>query len=62
MVVIGTSSGRVISYRIESGQAEGNPFQASREMGVTMLTTLLNVHDNEVYLMEVGDKELHVFV
>ena len=27
-----------------------------------MLTTLMNVYDNEVYLMEVGDKSLHVYV
>ena len=31
-------------------------------MPVTMLTTLMNVYDTEVYLMEVGDKSLHVFV
>ena len=61
-LVIGTSSGRVIAYNIESGVAEGNPFQASRSLGVTMLTTLMNLQDNEVYLMEVGDKELHVYI
>ena len=31
-------------------------------MAVTMLTTLQNVYDNDVYLMEVGDKSLHVYV
>ena len=31
-------------------------------MGVTMLTTMMSFQDNEVYLMEVGDKELHVYV
>lgn len=29
-------------------------------MPITMLTTLMNVYDTEVYLMEVGDKSLHV--
>ena len=62
LLAIGTSAGRVISYRIETGQAEGNPLQVSQNMAVTMLTTLQNVYDNDVYLMEVGDKSLHVYV
>ena len=61
---LGTSSGRIYTYRIGDGQLDGNPYQASQsqDMAVTQLVTLHNIEDNEAYLMTVGYKELYVYI
>ena len=63
IVLIGTSLGKVFTYRVSDGELDGNHFQAgAADISVTQLVTLSNIDENEAYLMTVGGKELYVYV
>lgn len=54
-MLLGTSTGKIITYRIPDGQVDGNPVQvAGTEYSVTQLINLPNIEDNDAYIMITG--------
>jgi len=63
VVIVGTSSGKIFTYRVSDGELDGNHFQAgAADMSVTQLVNLGNLEENEAYLMTVGGKELYIYI
>lgn len=61
--MIGTSSGKILSYRISDGELDGMPHQAGEvDVGITQMVSLINIEDNEAFLTTIGGKELSIYI
>ena len=62
-LMIGTSSGKILSYRISDGELDGMPHQAGEvDVGITQMVSLINIEDNEAFLTTIGGKELSIYI
>ena len=63
LMLIGTSQGKIYTYKVSDGEQEGQPHQAAGvDMAITQLVTIQNIEDNEAYLMTAANKELFVYI
>ena len=62
-VIIGTSMGKVYSYKITDGSYSKQPYQAvGAETAITSLVTLNNIEENDAYLLTSGNNELQIYI
>lgn len=62
-MLLGTSTGKIIAYKIADGQVDGNPVQVSgTEHSVTQLINLPNIEDNNAYIMVTGKNALSIYI
>ena len=62
LLLIGTSKGQIITYKVNAGDPVavpvGNPFQASQDLPVTKLECLMAIEEsNDAFLMTIGEFE-----
>ena len=61
--MIGTSLGKIYSFKTNDGSSEAQPYQAvGAETPITQLVTLNNIDDNEAFLMLSDGKEVLIYV
>lgn len=63
IVLIGTSLGRIHSFKVNDGECCKEPYQAvGAEIAITQLVTLNNIEGNDAYLMSSGINEVFVYI
>lgn len=63
LIIIGTTMGRIHSYKVSDGEPDGQPHQAvSADLTINQLVTLNNIEENEAYIMVAGGKDLSIYI
>ena len=67
LLLIGTSVGKVITYKIKSEGAPGaeiigNPFQAGQDLPVTRMECLMSIEEYDAFVVTVDKTDLYIYI
>ena len=63
LLLVGCSTGKIYAYRVSDGELDRPAVQAAEaDIAITQLQTMVNIEDNDAFLMITGGKELSVYV